>query len=142
MIVLIPLIFFPQPLPWNRPIYDTKLGGWPEKAGNPSPHPNLRIPAPTWGSNFNIINNNIYILFKLIIIVIKLKLLSVLLDLVISTNVTIIERSLKRVLIESIRLNKISVALCDLRSRYITLNLLARILINLITIIISLYYNK
>ena len=53
MIVLIPLIFFPQSLPWNRPIYDTKLGGWPEKAGNPSPHPNLRIPAPTWGPNFN-----------------------------------------------------------------------------------------
>ena len=40
-------------LPWSRSIYDTKLGGWPEKAGNPSPHPSPRIPAPTWGPNFN-----------------------------------------------------------------------------------------
>ena len=53
IIVLIPLIFFPQSLPWNRFIYDIKLGDWLEKAGNPSPHPNLRIPASIWGPNFN-----------------------------------------------------------------------------------------
>ena len=39
-------------LPWSRPIYNTNLGGWPEKAGNPSPYPNPRIPAPTLGAKF------------------------------------------------------------------------------------------
>ena len=31
-----------QVLPWNRAIYHTNLGGWPEKAGNPSPHTSPR----------------------------------------------------------------------------------------------------
>ena len=39
-------------LPWNRSIYYTKLGDWPEKAGNPSPHLNPRIPASTLRAKF------------------------------------------------------------------------------------------
>ena len=39
-------------LPWNRLIYHTQLSGWPEKAGNSSPHANPSIPAPTLGAKF------------------------------------------------------------------------------------------
>ena len=35
---------FFQMLPWNKFIYDTKLGDWLEKAENPRPHANLVSP--------------------------------------------------------------------------------------------------
>ena len=91
-------------------------------------------------NNYQLTNydNNLLSILTLIIISTTRK------DIIYLVRYLIYYRTISRESLDRVdkRLDKISVALCDLRSRYMTLNLVARTLLIFITIIISSDYNK